>query len=112
MWASALPPLGFIEHTLTGLWNPCSSVKPVSSVVQQEIDSRRPIHWNASKDTVNPSPAGTPENSQAIHRWVIAQERNESRQGRKNSLPRETHTSSPQNAVLLTKRGDEAPPHS
>src|SRR6185503_15753505 len=34
----------------------------------------------------NPSPAGTPENSPAIHRWVIARERNESRQGRKNFL--------------------------
>jgi hypothetical protein len=80
--------VGYYRSSLTGLWNPCSSVKPVSYVAQQEIDRRRPIYCNASKGTVNPSPAGTPENSPAIHRWVIARERNESRQGRKNSLPR------------------------
>ena len=37
---------------------------------------------NVSKCTANTSPAGTPENSPAIHRWVIVRERNESRQGR------------------------------
>src|SRR6266581_3511729 len=35
---------------------------------------------------MNPSPAGTPEDSPAIHRWVIRPIRNESRQGRKNTL--------------------------
>jgi hypothetical protein len=80
--------VGYFRSSLTGLWNPCSSVKPVSSVLQQEIVRLRPIFWNVTKRTVNPSPAGTPENSPAIHRWVIARERNESRQGRKNFLPR------------------------
>ena len=80
--------VGYFLSSLTGLWSPRSSVKPVLFVVQQEIVRRRPLFWNASKRTVNPSPAGTPEYSPAIHRWVIARERNESRQGRKNSLPR------------------------
>jgi hypothetical protein len=76
--------VGYCRSSPTGLWNPYSSVKPVSYVVQQEMDRRRRIYRNASKCTVNPSPAGTPENSPAIHRWVIARERKESRQGRKN----------------------------
>ena len=40
--------------------------------------------WNGSKRTMNPSPIGAPENSPAIHRWVIARQWNESCQGRKN----------------------------
>ena len=40
--------------------------------------------WNESKRSMNPSPAGTTENSPAIYRWVIASDRNKSRQGRKN----------------------------
>lgn len=34
---------------------------------------------------MNPSPAGTLENSPAIHRWGMARKQNESRQGRKKS---------------------------
>src|SRR5436190_15912055 len=45
--------------------------------------NRRKGYWSASMNNPNPSPAGTPENSPAIHRWGIASKRNESRQGRK-----------------------------
>ena len=56
---------------------------PASSSPKTPPMNRRKGYWSASMNNPNPSPAGTPENSPAIHRWGIARKRNESRQGRK-----------------------------
>jgi len=54
----------------------CSFVNPCDAWFKRKsIAGAQSIYWNISKFTVNPSPAGTPENSPAIHRWVIARER-------------------------------------
>jgi len=64
-YASALP-----DSTMCSFVNPCDAW-----FKRKSIAGAQSIYWNISKFTVNPSPAGTPENSPAIHRWVIARER-------------------------------------
>jgi len=49
---------------------------------------------------VSPRPAGTPENSPAIHRWVPGQSEIESRQGRKNTLVQPQFFFRPNGALL------------
>src|SRR6266536_4419175 len=44
-----------------------------------------PLREGSVYRVVNPRPAGTLENSPAIHRWVVARIQNQSRQGRKNA---------------------------
>ena len=60
---------------------------PANSSPKTQTTSRRKNCWNGFVHNPNPNPAGTPENSPAIHRWVMAQNDNESRQGRKKSSP-------------------------
>jgi len=48
--------------------------------------NRRRSCWNVSKQTMNPSPIGTLENSPAIYRWGVVRKLNKSRQGRQNTF--------------------------
>jgi len=57
----------YCRSCLTGLWNPCSSVKPVSSVGQQVRLVKRPRGYESQDLNWNPAPTV----KEGISRWKV-----------------------------------------